>query len=48
MSLCVTARASGVIVNTMGWVDGIGLELLKYTVEALRANVVLVCHALFQ
>ena len=30
------------VVNTMGWVDGLGYELLLHAVAALRADVVLV------
>ena len=30
------------VVNTMGWVDGLGYELLLHAIAALRADVVLV------
>lgn len=30
------------VINTMGWVDGLGYELLLHAVAALRADVVLV------
>ena len=30
------------VVNTMGWVDGLGYELLLHAIVALRADVVLV------
>lgn len=36
------AAASGCIINTMGWVDGVGYELLLSTIRALQADVVLV------
>jgi polyribonucleotide 5'-hydroxyl-kinase len=36
------AAASGCIINTMGWVDGVGYELLVSTIRALQADVVLV------
>ena len=35
-------RAAGMVVNTMGWVDGLGYELLLHAIGALRADVVLV------
>ena len=35
-------RASGYIINTMGWIDGLGYELLLHSIEALRADVVIV------
>ena len=35
-------RAAGMVVNTMGWVDGLGYELLLHSIAALRADVVLV------
>jgi|UniRef100_A0A7S0KGS7 polyribonucleotide 5'-hydroxyl-kinase len=36
------ARAAGCVVNTMGWVDGLGLELLLHAREALNIDHVLV------
>jgi polyribonucleotide 5'-hydroxyl-kinase len=30
------------IVNTCGWVDGLGYELLIYSINSLEANIVLV------
>jgi len=36
------ARASGLVINTCGWVDGLGYELLIYSITALAANIVLV------
>lgn len=37
-----TARVSGAIVNTMGFIDGVGYDLLLDTVKALAADVVVV------
>lgn len=34
--------AAGMLINTMGWVDGLGLELLLHTITAMKANIVLV------
>lgn len=34
--------ASGTIVNTMGWINGEGYELLLHTIEALHVDVVVV------
>ncbi|CAI5504429.1 unnamed protein product, partial [Closterium sp. Naga37s-1] len=44
----VEAAAAGIIANSMGWVDGAGYQLLLHSIDALRANVVLVLgqHAL--
>lgn len=36
------AAASGMVVNTMGWVEGLGYELLLHAAQALRVDVVLV------
>jgi polyribonucleotide 5'-hydroxyl-kinase len=36
------ARASGLVINTCGWVDGLGYELLIYSITTLAANIVLV------
>jgi polyribonucleotide 5'-hydroxyl-kinase len=36
------ARVSGLVVNTCGWVDGLGYELLIYSISTLAANIVLV------
>ncbi|KAL3631306.1 Protein CLP1 [Castilleja foliolosa] len=38
----VESRAAGMVVNTMGWVEGIGYELLLHAIETLNATVVLV------
>lgn len=37
-----TARVSGAIINTMGFIDGVGYDLLLDTVKALAADVVVV------
>jgi len=36
------ANASGIIVNTSGWIDGLGYDLLLRAIDALRINIVLV------
>ncbi|KAG8044462.1 hypothetical protein GUJ93_ZPchr0121g47 [Zizania palustris] len=36
------SRAAGMIINTMGWVEGLGYELLLNAIETFEANVVLV------
>eukprot|EP00249_Psilotum_nudum_P004229 c17772_g1_i1 orf=166-1518(+) len=36
------ARAAGMVVNTMGWVEGVGYELLLHAIEAFNADVILV------
>ncbi|XP_068650082.1 protein CLP1 homolog [Aristolochia californica] len=36
------SRAAGMVINTMGWVEGVGYELLLHSIEALNADVVLV------
>ena len=36
------ARASGVVVNTMGWVDGAGYKLLLHALDTLKITDVLV------
>ncbi|EFJ20213.1 hypothetical protein SELMODRAFT_177107 [Selaginella moellendorffii] len=38
----IATRSSGMVINTMGWVDGVGYELLLHSIEALNANVILV------
>ena len=35
-------RCGGMIINTCGWVDGLGLELLKYSISALFVDAVVV------
>ncbi|BBN14284.1 polyribonucleotide 5'-hydroxyl-kinase [Marchantia polymorpha subsp. ruderalis] len=36
------ARAAGMVINTMGWVEGIGYELLLHAINTFNADVVLV------
>jgi polyribonucleotide 5'-hydroxyl-kinase len=36
------AAAAGLIVNTCGWVEGLGLELLRHCIRALAIDIVLV------
>jgi len=36
------AAASGLIINTMGWIDGLGYDLLLHSIKALKADTVLV------
>ncbi|KAI7996013.1 hypothetical protein LOK49_LG11G01660 [Camellia lanceoleosa] len=36
------SRAAGMVINTMGWIEGVGYELLLYAIDAFNANVVLV------
>ncbi|GFP91395.1 protein clp1 homolog [Phtheirospermum japonicum] len=38
----VESRAAGMVVNTMGWIEGVGYELLLHAIETLNATVVLV------
>lgn len=35
-------RADGMVINTMGWIDGIGYNLLLHSIKALKADVILV------
>lgn len=36
------SRASGMVINTMGWIEGVGYELLLHAIDTFNANVVLV------
>lgn len=36
------AAAAGFFVNTMGWIEGLGYELICHAIAALRVDVVLV------
>ncbi|CAH2055097.1 unnamed protein product [Thlaspi arvense] len=36
------SRAAGMVINTMGWIDGIGYELLLHAIDTFNASVVLV------
>lgn len=38
----IDARSSGLVVNTCGWVDGVGFDLLVHCVEAFEIDVILV------
>jgi mRNA cleavage and polyadenylation factor CLP1 P-loop len=34
--MCLQANAAGLIINTMGWVDGLGYDLLLHSIQALE------------
>ncbi|KZV36517.1 hypothetical protein F511_15688 [Dorcoceras hygrometricum] len=36
------SRASGMVINTMGWIEGVGYELLLHAIDTLNVTVVLV------
>ncbi|CAI0453508.1 unnamed protein product [Linum tenue] len=36
------SRAAGMVINTMGWIEGVGYELLLHAIDTFQANVVLV------
>ncbi|KYQ89926.1 hypothetical protein DLAC_08495 [Tieghemostelium lacteum] len=36
------ARASGFIVNTCGWIDGLGYQILLDSIQTLKANIIVV------
>ncbi|PKA66183.1 Protein CLP1 like [Apostasia shenzhenica] len=36
------SRVAGMVINTMGWVEGLGYELLLHAMETFNANIVLV------
>ena len=38
----VQVGASGMVINTMGFIDGAGYDLLLHSIQALKADVVLV------
>ncbi|KAJ4721561.1 Protein CLP1-like [Melia azedarach] len=38
----VESRAAGMVINTMGWIEGVGYELLLHAIDTFNANVVLV------
>ncbi|KAF4376645.1 hypothetical protein F8388_025516 [Cannabis sativa] len=38
----VESRAAGMVINTMGWIEGIGYELLLHAIDTFNINVVLV------
>ncbi|KAK6913201.1 Clp1, N-terminal beta-sandwich domain [Dillenia turbinata] len=36
------SRAAGMVINTMGWIEGVGYKLLLHAIDTFNANVVLV------
>ena len=38
----VDVQSAGLVINTMGFIEGLGYELLLHAINALRADVVLV------
>ncbi|KDP45471.1 hypothetical protein JCGZ_09720 [Jatropha curcas] len=36
------SRAAGMVINTMGWIEGVGYELILQAIDTFNANVVLV------
>jgi polyribonucleotide 5'-hydroxyl-kinase len=40
----IDARASGIIVNTSGWIDGPGFDVLLHIVNSLSIDIVLVMN----
>ncbi|GAU12110.1 hypothetical protein TSUD_00760 [Trifolium subterraneum] len=36
------SRAAGMVLNTMGWIEGVGYDLLLHAIRTFKANVVLV------
>ncbi|XAR71225.1 hypothetical protein NMG60_11028392 [Bertholletia excelsa] len=36
------SRAAGMVINTMGWIEGLGYELLLHAIDTFNANVILV------
>ncbi|KAJ3692009.1 hypothetical protein LUZ60_012359 [Juncus effusus] len=38
----IESRAAGMVINTMGWVEGFGYELLLNAIDTFKANVILV------
>ncbi|KAK6802679.1 hypothetical protein RDI58_000462 [Solanum bulbocastanum] len=36
------SRASGMVINTMGWIEGVGYELLLHAIDTFNATVILV------
>lgn len=37
-----SAKAAGMIANSMGWVEGLGYELLMHSIDTLKINIILV------
>ena len=42
MQANVDVQAAGAVINTMGWIEGLGYDLLLHAIDALKADVVLV------
>ena len=40
--LLFAEAASGMVINTCGWVDGVGYQLLRHAIDVFEADVVLV------
>lgn len=40
--LALQVGAAGMVINTMGWVEGLGFQLLMHAIQAMQADVVLV------
>ncbi|XP_057776196.1 protein CLP1 homolog [Salvia miltiorrhiza] len=38
----IESRAAGMVINTMGWIEGVGYELLLHAIDTFNATVVLV------
>lgn len=38
----IESRAAGMVINTMGWIEGVGYELLLHAIDVFNADVVLV------
>ncbi|GMN42370.1 hypothetical protein TIFTF001_011580 [Ficus carica] len=41
------ARAAGMVINTMGWIEGVGYELLLHAIDTFDANIILVLGQIF-
>lgn len=42
LAFAMQARASGIVINTMGWVEGLGYQLLLHSCKTLKVDVILV------
>ena len=40
--LALQVGAAGMVINTMGWVEGLGFQLLMHAIQAMQADVVFV------
>lgn len=38
----VQVRAAGMIINSMGWIDGLGYELILHSLQTFRVDIILV------